>query len=958
MNYTYKNMSKRIKIALMLIIFCLIGSLIFLIIHFHVKDNDSNDIKIRTPQCEIEINKNDLIPLEKDESIQTRQLENEEEFKEFKIYLDLEYIKYQASSDPNLMKHFDKVINAMNKAKTTLEKLYLVKPFVTRWIVRAEVLENLGIQKFNEHFFKRKGEESRNLKDIGYDLYIFPKFGEIKALGSWGIYYKDTNYRPMITKMTLSTNFDFEKNGSEKYLNVFFLHYFTHLLGFSGTYIQDYFPKNTYVIKKDKFNIERHYIESKKVVETAKKYFNCSYITGVELDNKGIINGVSIHWEPRILLGDYMASFGIEYEEQAISEITLSLMEDSGWYKANYYTGGLMRFGKNKGCDFVFEKCVNQETHKTSFLNEFFDEVYRDRFTPSCTSGRQSRNYKAFYTFSSSIPEDFQYFEEKTKGGSSSYADYCPIMDSLKKEMENDYYVGNCKNGADIYGYNARYIHLINNKFYYGIKNSELPKEFGETLNYDNSFCVINSLVLKEKASNYKYNYTAPRAMCHEMFCSERSLTIKINNNYIICPRQGGKVEIEGYFGFLLCPDYNLICTGSIMCNDLFDCVDQKSLVKTPIYDYIINTSQDYGKEENKAPIEAYEESSNGFCPKDCGICNEKKECLKEKPTISPIIPTTIPTTVPTTMPTTIPTTIYVNKCTLLDPNCLECSEDNKYCIKCQNNFYLYQSKCYEIKFGFTVGKTYRTCRSYMSGCISCITDKICTKCDYDYVLEYSTNKCRRPGALEKKYFYDPKDDTYKNCDYKIANCYYCSNSDFCYRCNSGYHSLENGLGEYDHKRCYSNSDIPNRYSFYNKNTTHYPLCSSKLDGCYSCNTVGSICRSCLPGYKHYQRKYCTWQGGSNNYCPDNIANCNKCSDGKCIECNYGFSLDVKNPGKCFPTPHNNNYYYDDTLKTYIKCLDSPYLERCLACKDSKTCIQCDSRSHTLSNGKCIRISY
>jgi hypothetical protein len=85
-------------------------------------------------------------------------LENEQEFKEFKIYLDLEYIKYQASLDPKLFKHLEKVINAMNEAKTTLEKLFLVKPFVTKWIVRAEVLENLGIQKFNEDFFKKKGE--------------------------------------------------------------------------------------------------------------------------------------------------------------------------------------------------------------------------------------------------------------------------------------------------------------------------------------------------------------------------------------------------------------------------------------------------------------------------------------------------------------------------------------------------------------------------------------------------------------------------------------------------------------------------------------------------------------------------------------------------------------------------------------------------------------------------------
>ena len=940
-------MSKRIKFALILIILCLIGSVIFLIIHFHVKDNDSKDIKKRTIECEVEINKNEMIPLEEDESIQTRMLENEQEFKEFKIYLDLEYIKYQASLDPKLFKHLEKVINAMNEAKTTLEKLFLVKPFVTKWIVRAEVLENLGIQKFNEDFFKKKGETSRNLKDIGYDLYIFPKFGELKSLGSWGIYYKDKNNRPMITKMTLSTNFNFEKNGSEKYLKVFFLHYFTHLLGFSGTFIKENFPENSYLIKKDKFNIERHYITSKKVVETAKKYFNCSSITGVELDNKGIINGVSIHWEPRILLGDYMASFGIEYEEQAISEITLSLMEDSGWYKANYYTGGLMRFGKNKGCDFVYEKCVNPQTHKTSFLNEFFDELYRDRTTPSCSSGRQSRNYKVFYKYSSDIPKDFQYFEKTTRGGSSSYADYCPIMDSVNEEMKNDYYVGNCKNGADIYGYNARYINLNNNKFYYGIQNTELPKEFGESLNSDNSFCVINSLVYKKNAANYKYNYTAPRAMCHEMFCSDRSLTIKINNEYIVCPRQGGKVEIEGYNGFILCPDYNLICTGSVMCNDLFDCVARKSLVKNPNYDYIINTSQDYGKEENKTSIEAYEESSNGFCPKDCGRCNEKKQCLKTKdiPTNKPDEPT-------------VPMTSNINKCSSIDPNCLECSEDNKYCIKCQDNFYLYQSKCYEIKFGFNVGKNFRACRSYMSGCISCITDKVCTRCDNDYVLEYGTNKCRRPGALEKKYFYDPKDNTYKECNYNIPNCYYCSNSDYCFRCKSGYHSLENGLNEYDHKRCYSNNDVPNRYSYYNKNKTHYPLCSSKIDGCYSCNSAGSTCRSCLSGYRHYQKKYCISQGQSTNNCPDRIANCDKCSNNKCIQCSYGYSPDTKNPGKCFPTPHNNDYYYDNNLKTYIKCLDSPYLERCLACKDSKTCTQCDSRSHILSNGKCIRISY
>ena len=62
--------------------------------------------------------------------------------------------------------------------------------------------------------------------------------------------------------------------------------------------------------------------------------------------------------------------------EQVISEFTLALLEDTGYYKVNYYTGGLMRYGKNKGCKFVNEKCiVNQRTDK-SFENEHFKTSY------------------------------------------------------------------------------------------------------------------------------------------------------------------------------------------------------------------------------------------------------------------------------------------------------------------------------------------------------------------------------------------------------------------------------------------------------------------------------------------------------------------------------------------------------------------------------------------------------
>lgn len=242
-------MTKRIKITLAFIFLCVLGAAIFLIIKLHVKDEDSKEIKERTSECEMETIPNDLPPLEIDESKSSRRL-TEQDFKPFKIYIDLSYMRYQASLDPLLSKNFMEVVNSMEKAKTTLEKLFMVKPFEKNWVVRAENLEKLGVPKFNQDYFKKNGEPTQNLRQIGYDLYIFPKYGNITSLGSWGIYYYDANYRPMITKMTFSTKFDFGKNGHEKYLNVFFLHYFTHLLGFSGTYIKEKFPGNPYLIKK------------------------------------------------------------------------------------------------------------------------------------------------------------------------------------------------------------------------------------------------------------------------------------------------------------------------------------------------------------------------------------------------------------------------------------------------------------------------------------------------------------------------------------------------------------------------------------------------------------------------------------------------------------------------------------------------------------------------------------
>ena len=113
-------------------------------------------------------------------------------------------------------------------------------------------------------------------------------------------------------------------------------------------------------------------------------------------------------------------------------------------------------------------------------------------------------------------------------------------------------------------------------------------------------------------------------------------MTIKIYDNYIACPRAGGKIEALGFEGFLLCPDYNLICSGTVLCNDLFDCIYKKSTLKNDsyIYDYTIKTSQniDRAEEEDSDFENNYELSEDAKCSKFCKQYTESNKCISCRP--------------------------------------------------------------------------------------------------------------------------------------------------------------------------------------------------------------------------------------------------------------------------------------------------------------------------------------
>lgn len=64
---------------------------------------------------------------------------------------------------------------------------------------------------------------------------------------------------------------------------------------------------------------------------------------------------------------------GTHTQNPIISRITLALMEDTGWYIANYSMAEPMSWGKGLGCDFVMKSCKEWISVKSAKWGDGFN---------------------------------------------------------------------------------------------------------------------------------------------------------------------------------------------------------------------------------------------------------------------------------------------------------------------------------------------------------------------------------------------------------------------------------------------------------------------------------------------------------------------------------------------------------------------------------------------------------
>jgi len=179
-------------------------------------------------------------------------------------------------------------------------------------------------------------------------------------------YLASGSKRPLVSRIMINRNQLKDSNGNvlthEKNMYVL-MHEVMHGLGFSQSlfpyYLDTNGKKRSGHIKSSKVNGKtRTFIDVSPLTTKLRNHYGCSSLQGALMENGGGSGTSSSHFERKVFLYEFMASGSIH--GRRVSELSLAMLEGSGWYTPNYDYAEPYFFGKGQGCSFVTgSSCTN-----------------------------------------------------------------------------------------------------------------------------------------------------------------------------------------------------------------------------------------------------------------------------------------------------------------------------------------------------------------------------------------------------------------------------------------------------------------------------------------------------------------------------------------------------------------------------------------------------------------------
>ncbi|KAF2077812.1 hypothetical protein CYY_000857 [Polysphondylium violaceum] len=302
------------------------------------------------------------------------------------------------------------------------------------------------------------------------------------------------------------------------------IHEATHAFGFSKTFYDSFLDSNTgqkYTYTPSysftdsaptpsgSVSVTRSGIRTPKVVSFVKDHYNCATLQHQLLEDAGGQGTAGSHWEKRTVGEEYM--LGYVQPVFPITGLTLSFLEDSGWYDIDFSYAEPLMWGKKLGCNW-FAGCTASSWSDTGY--------FASAQTESCTPTRVGKGTTRLFSYNSNLPAQYQHFSDPRIGGADMAADYCPFSD-VTPNTKNAYCVDK--------GAQANAVTSIFE--YYGSDSR--------------CFEYVESSVVKQACWKYQCN-------------ANKQLQIQVNDTWITCATPGQISVAQGIS--VQCPSNFYIC--------------------------------------------------------------------------------------------------------------------------------------------------------------------------------------------------------------------------------------------------------------------------------------------------------------------------------------------------------------------------------------------------------------
>ncbi|XP_020783507.2 leishmanolysin-like peptidase [Boleophthalmus pectinirostris] len=299
-----------------------------------------------------------------------------------------------------------------------------------------------------------------------------------------------------------------------------------------------------------------HVLVTPRVREEARRHFNCPILEGMELENQGGTGTELNHWEKRLLENEAMT--GSHTQNRVFSRLTLALMEDSGWYWANYSLAQRLDWGRGLGCDFVMKSCkfwMDNQRERRHSVTPFCDTVRASPLQLTCRQDQLAVAVCNLQKYPQELPPEYQYFDQIPDiaaeelsyfGGAVEIADFCPFSQEFSWHLSGEYQRNS-------------YCRVSENQ-------PDWWRNYGAEQYGPESVCLYQKSAFVMEQCTKKMSYPDWGSGCYKVSCSPQGLVVHVHSRSYLCLRKGQPLSVSVkandwvYNGVLLCPNCSDFC--------------------------------------------------------------------------------------------------------------------------------------------------------------------------------------------------------------------------------------------------------------------------------------------------------------------------------------------------------------------------------------------------------------